>query len=336
MSNKRKLLHAAHTINKKTSGARSTKVARQRNIEEFINYCSATRIDLKNINNISSENLAGYAHHLALATLDRKGNSPGTIHNKMASIRTFLKGLGMDLANKGMLSNSGLEIDRRSRIGTKQPISDEAFASAIERATVQGETGFVHCIRLERYLGLRGLEAIMSPAALLDYAQEAQYMSLDCPTPMPVVDGTKGGRPRETTVIKKYALASLKAICDALEFSSKNGGFLIAGKSPGLKAARSRYHKIAASVGLVGKYAPHSLRYRFATDKLEELRDMGVPRNEALTQTSQWLGHGPGRGRWVSMVYGRTVTHTFPKATRRNSQRQVLANIQALFVKSNG
>ena len=132
-------------------------------------------------------------------------------------------------------------------------------------------------------------------------------------------------------MIAKYAAETLVAIHDALEFAAKNNGFLMVGKKSGLKSARLKYHRIAPAMGLAGKFSPHSLRYRFACDKLEEARDQGVSRSEAMVLVSKWLGHGSGRGRWVAMVYGREVKDTFPKTTRRRSQKSALANIKNLI-----
>lgn len=236
----------------------------------------------------------------------------------------------------GVEKNADIGLDSRSRIGKKEPITDEAFEAAIARATALGELGFVHCIRLERLLGLRGLEAIMSTAALTAYAKEAIQMAGSSLVEVAIFDGTKGGRPRETAVIVKFAKETLDAITAALQYSAENGGFLVRGKTSGLKEARSRYHKIALAVGLVGKFAPHSLRYRYVCDKLEELRDLGVPIQEALVLASTWLGHGVGRGRWVSMVYGRTVVKTFKKTSRRNSQRNTLEQIMNMAEEKRG
>lgn len=331
MSKKRKAMHAARTINKKLAGAKCTSVARQRHMNEFIEYCFANQVDVHDPSTVNQDLVIKYTQHLSAPVPDGKGNSVATAQNKLAAVRALLKGQGIDLESKNINLNSAIGMDRRSRVGTKKPVSDQTFEAAVARAMELGEIGFAHAIRVERYLGLRGQEAIMSSAALMDFANEAKQIQSTNHAGIRITDGTKGGRPRETTVISKFATETLRTIHDALEYSSKNGGFLISGKVPGLKAARARYHKIAATVGLVGEYAPHSLRYRYTCDKLEELRDLGIPRSEAMVLASKWLGHGPGRGRWVSMVYGRTVKDSFPKSTRRRSQKNALETIKALI-----
>ena len=331
MSRKRQLMHSATVANQESGGANATKMARKRYTTEFIEYCTARRIDLTNPKNITPELLNSYARYLATTTTERTGNSNGTVQNKMAAIRKLLKKRGIDLEKLGIETNAGLGLGPRRRGGTKMPVTDAIYTVAVNWAITQGEIGLAHCLNLERYLGHRGLEAIMSPSGLLEFAREARQMLGGTLNAIPVLDGTKGGRQRVTMVIAKYASETLTAIAEALSYAEQNNGYLIKGQTPGLKSARARYAKIAANAGLVGRYAPHSLRYRYVCDKLEELRDAGLSKAEALVLVSAWIGHGPGRGRWVNMVYGQTVTNTFPKKTRRQTQRSALEQIKALI-----
>jgi hypothetical protein len=132
-------------------------------------------------------------------------------------------------------------------------------------------------------------------------------------------------------VIGQYAQQTFDAITKALTFAVENGGFLIAGKpGTGLKGARAMYHRLAAKFGLIGSYSPHSLRYRYCVDKLLELCAAGVPRSEALAFASACLGHGASRTRFVSSVYGRSVTHLLPKTTRKQNIEQVMKELTEL------
>lgn len=171
----------------------------------------------------------------------------------------------------------------------------------------------------------------MSTAALKTYAKQAHLMVQRQLSPVHIKDGTKGGRPREVAVIEPYAEQTFEAITEALAFASQNNGFLIVGKAgTGLKGARSKYHRLAAKFGLTGVSAPHSLRYRYCVDKLMELCAAGVPRNEALAFASESLGHGASRTRFVSSVYGRSVTHLLPKTTRKQNIQQVMMELAEL------
>jgi hypothetical protein len=56
----------------------------------------------------------------------------------------------------------------------------------------------------------------------------------------------------------------------------------------------------------------------------------GVPRSEALAFASACLGHGASRTRFVSSVYGRSVTHLLPKTTRKQNIEQVMKELTEL------
>jgi hypothetical protein len=171
----------------------------------------------------------------------------------------------------------------------------------------------------------------MSTAALKTYAKQAYLLIQRSLSPIHIVDGTKGGRPRDVAVIEQHASETFQTITEALAFALKNNGFLIVGKeASGLKGARAKYHRLAAKFGLTGSYSPHSLRYRYCVDKLLELNASGVPRHEALAFASECLGHGPSRTRFVSMVYGRSVTHLLLKTTRKQNIQQAMAELAEL------
>ena len=100
-----------------------------------------------------------------------------------------------------------------------------------------------------------------------------------------VTSGTKGGRPRYTQAIQARAAETYDVIKEALVYM-KQHRYLVAGGKDGLKTARSKYHTLAAKVGLIGKFSPHSLRYAYAVEKITELRDQGYNRQEAFLRRS--------------------------------------------------
>lgn len=313
MSLKRRCYHTISTANNHLGGARASKAARTRHGEAFVDFCLLKHYPISDIRRIQVEWLKSWIEDLKMST-----NCAATIANKVSSVRKLSQPRGCAGAKEnGVFSSQEIGLEKRSRIGRKSPITDQLFDIAIESALKLGEEGFAHVLRLERFLGLRGLEALMSTHALKVFASQAKaLMTLGSDT-VHIRDGTKGGRPRDVAVIKKYARETYEAIIGALHFAKSNNGFLIVGKtSSGLKEARLKYHRLASKVGLTGEFAPHSLRYRYCTDKLIELRDAGYPRGEALAFASLCLGHGPSRGRFVSSVYGKTVTHLLPKSTR--------------------
>jgi hypothetical protein len=102
-----------------------------------------------------------------------------------------------------------------------------------------------------------------------------------------------------------------------------------------LDSATQKYHRLAKDVGLVGKYAPHSLRYAYCVDKVIELRDEGCNRSEAMALAANFLGHGDGRGRFISMVYGKTVVHSVPVEKRKSRLDKAIGNIDRMIGEQN-
>lgn len=130
-------------------------MARLRHLEEFISYCTENKLGLTDFKSVTKEILLAYVQSLAFPSIGRP-NSTATIHNKLAAIRAALKSQGADLKALQIESNADLELSSRSRLGKKEPVSDAVFEAALAKANDLGELGFFHCIRLERYLGLRG------------------------------------------------------------------------------------------------------------------------------------------------------------------------------------
>lgn len=120
----------------------------------------------------------------------------------------------------------------------------------------------------------------------------------------------------------------------AVEFAGSNGGHLIKGPpGSGLRGARAKYHRIADLCGLKGKFAPHSLRYRYATDKLIELYAAGMPLKEALRVVSASLSHGLGRTTFVRKVYAATVIGSMPATTSKQDIAALLIQLKAMMPK---
>jgi hypothetical protein len=51
----------------------------------------------------------------------------------------------------------------------------------------------------------------------------------------------------------------------------------------------------------------HAARYAFAQERVEAYRTQGYSEREARAATSQDLGHGDGRGRYIASVYVRSA-----------------------------
>ncbi len=115
-----------------------------------------------------------------------------------------------------------------------------------------------------------------------------------------IVRGTKGGRSRRCPPLDRAR--ALEIVRRATALCDERRGVLIQKSSLG--QAMSRYHYVVRQIGMVGRSAPHSLRYAYATGHLERLKAAGATVAEAASAVSTYLGHGDGRGRWVVRVYG--------------------------------
>jgi integrase len=320
MSRRTQAINSIHAASKKQGGARITKVPSKRTCIHFVNWCFKNNHLVNSISDVEVEAVQIYFQHLQEIRL-----SVATQHNRLSAIRRAIASLGRDPDVIGITAkNIGLE--SRNRSGTKEPISDEQLQIAVNKAIDMEEHGFAIVLKLQRLLGYRGLESLMSIAELEKFALEASVIAR---TEIAVKSGTKGGRPRYTQLIHARASETIGVIQEALIYMRKNG-FLVAGGKSGLKTARSKYHFLAAKVGLVGKYSPHSLRYAFAVEKITELRDQGYNRKEALSLVANFLGHGASRSRYISSVYGRTVVHTVPIEKRKSRLDRAINNLKNL------
>lgn len=230
-----------------------------------------------------------------------EGIAKRTLNNEIAHLRKILRlSNRTQLADSAEISSAALGLSGASRKGTKQPMTEERLLELQLLAKQQDRHGMAALLGLEYHLGLRGAEAIhASTDTLMRWQQE-----LSASSSVRVLAGTKGGRPREVLILRP--LAAAWAIFAALEVCRSQSGFLVVRKdgssAGGLKQARSIYHAWAHRADV----EPHSARYAFAANQMEEYLRRGYSPREALIAVSHALGHGDGRGRWVRSVYLQT------------------------------
>lgn len=335
MSMKSEAKRSIFSANNVLGGAKSTRAQRRSHCSAFVEYCFSSGMPLLSMKEVTLHHVKSYLvargldnekmnrQEFAARFFEKTGMKPvtiATLHNILGSIRRAMRALKVN-PDVLHITAKNLGLPSKSRTGKKLPITDALFFASVDKAMALGEEGLAITLRIERYFGHRGLEALMSIDELKKFAVEAFELINGNLISLGITKGAKGGLSRMTLTIGKYARESLAAIADAMKYMQTHA-FLIEGKSAGLKSARQRYHALARKVGLVGQYSPHSLRYRHCTDKLEEFRDAGVSRGEALKLCAALLGHGAGRGRFVSMVYGRTVVASFPKTQSKTKTRR--------------
>lgn len=221
----------------------------------------------------------------------KDGISPRSIQNEMSHIRRALEGVGRAEFAQDVCSNKELGVPSGTRIGSGKVVEPEVLQRALEQAPADTRA----LIELSRSLGLREREAIQSANSLREWRQAlSQGQSII------VRDGTKGGRVRHVVVApggQERALGAVKAAQAVLEQQKQ----LVVSKS--LKAAVEQHSDRLAKLGLKGENSCHSLRRAFAMDQYKHYLAAGCSQKVALSRTSNDLGHGDGRGRWVFNNY---------------------------------
>lgn len=231
-----------------------------------------------------------------------EGISARTRANELSHLRAVLVQVGKQgLARNPAYSNRALGIERGTRVGTKEPLSDEAIHAFQRRMAQLERPGVGVTLELQRALGLREAEAIRAGQAdtLSRWQRELRARGS-----VRVVEGTKGGRPREVCPADvRRAQAALQRAQAALKATGHRYLVTPARKAPaaGLKQALGIYHNLCHRAGIQS----HGARYAFARERLEAYRSQGYSEREARAATSQDLGHGDGRGRYIASVYVR-------------------------------
>lgn len=271
------------------SGSHLTKEARANTLKQFADYLKATFTG--NIHDPSQIR----THHIESYVQSIKDKVSGrTLANRLAHIRAVMTVVGKrSMLTQERLSNQTLGAGGR-RIGTKTAMTDSQYTQ-LQAAVKAKSPAAAQVMELQRALGLRMNEAVRGANVdtLTLWQQQLQHGYAK------VVDGTKGGRPRETQVAAHER--AMNAVSAALQTAQAHGGHVIQMATG--KQAYDHLRNIYASVGMVGAHASHSLRYAWAHEQMRSYRAQGLSERQARKELSQDLGHGDGRGRYVAMVY---------------------------------
>ncbi|ORM90151.1 integrase domain-containing protein [Pantoea cypripedii] len=286
------------TLARQAGGSFKTVSDRMKIADRFAERLLKLNVQIRDIKNIRTGHIELYMKSRLSEEISRR-----TLQNEMSAIRALLRVAGKTfMANPAheKLSNQALGISETSRDGTKVAIPDTYFRQVLTSVEKKDE-GVSCALRLSRLLGLRTEETVQSAKSLRTW----QKNLLNGDVKVRVVFGTKGGRPRDTTVLDREA--TLSAINTALKYLDKNNGKLI--DKPSLHTAIERYRNIVREAGLTGKYAPHSLRYAYSVDVMNHHMKNGFSKEEAQALASMDLGHGDGRGHYVARVYNKVESN---------------------------
>ena len=294
-------ISAANTI---LGGSKSTQNTRRLISLQFIEQLKTQGISLEKIQTASSEQIKNHLLYRQEGDPE-KGLKPLSVASlkNVQSVLNKVVNVFRPATHPRREAIRAVELGQRSRRGTKRPPTDQEYVEAMQKAIATGEQGFVLMLRLERQLGLRGQEALCCIPALKRHL--AMHPVQESPSMfVAVTDGTKGGRARSVEVIASRKDEIWEVISQAVEYAKGNNGYLLSGKKPGLKSARSRYQYLCRKIGLAGEISGHSMRYAYTVEKLTELKELGMTRKEASQWVARSLGHGASRDRYVRLVYG--------------------------------
>lgn len=280
------------TLARQGQGSFKTVADRSRIAERFSERLAKLNIQIRDAKHIKTVHIQKYIQSRQTEKISNR-----TLQNEMAAVRSIMSVAGRNkLANPQheLLSNKALGISGASRDGAKKAITDDKLREVINYAMKKDE-GVALAVQLARYIGLRTEETVQSAKSLKTWQQSL----LSGNERVRVVFGTKGGRPRETTVFDREKVLTL--LNKAITYCDDNNGKLI--NKPTLHTAIERYRNILRDAGMTGENAPHSLRYAYAKDAVNFHVNNGMSRNEAEALVSMDLGHGDGRGRYIKQVY---------------------------------
>jgi hypothetical protein len=297
MSRKTELKADLKRIGYQLDGAHLTRQARSATFTTFAKTMGELGYGIRAAAQIGGKHLQTFAAHRVL-----QGAKARTRANELSHLRSVLVQIGKQgLARNPAYSNRALGIERGSRIGTKQPLSDEAIRAFQEQMNQLARPGIGATLELQRALGLRAAEAIRAgqTETLSRWDRELRERGR-----VGVVEGTKGGRAREVHPANlARALGAIRQALSVLEATQQRHLVTRAdGVAANLKEAIGVYRNLCHRAQLQS----HAARYAFAEERIQAYRAQGYSEREARPATSQDLGHGDGRGRYIASVYVRT------------------------------
>lgn len=270
-------------------GSFGTIATRCQIIGQLADYLQRQNIQIRDLSALKAKYVAAW-----LGTSKEAGLSARTCQNRATAVRATLRAAGLTGKARAIVNAKALGIAGASRNGSRVAIKADEYKERVDKVADEGVRAV---LELQRHLGLRQLEGIRAQAdTLRRWERELQINSR-----IGIYEGTKGGRPRQCLPIDRAA--ALSSVRSALDIVGRQNGRLI--DKPELKSAVDRYNNVARSAGFIGQKSPHSIRYAWAVASIRRYLDAGLTRREALIATSQDLGHGDGRGRWVNQVYSR-------------------------------
>lgn len=306
MSRRTSAIQSACSAALTAGGSALTRRARVATAEKFIEFLYANNVQVPSVKNV-------HVRHVLLFINDRRtACKPRRLTNIMSHIRQMLRAADCrQLAGNPLLTSKALQISGASRCGTNHAVTEGADRCILDEAAKSNDYIFA-AVRLQRELGLRAQEAVMSGPSLARW--EAELLHGD---QVWVVAGTKGGRPRHTRPVKREsAMDAIRYATGVMKIAQRENLF----PQTTLKQAVRRYQNVwytRLSPASEERHTSHSYRYAYAQDRLLQCLSAGMSKRDALATVAMDLGHGDGRGRYIRQVYGQTIAMLAPRSGAR-------------------
>ncbi|CAM3528567.1 integrase domain-containing protein [Xenorhabdus nematophila] len=223
------------TCARKAGRGFATVADRTRIAKQFLSYLNSSGIKLRQLDSLKVKYFESYIVQRKAENISNR-----TLQNEMSALRGILSQAGkLKLADPDneRLNNRSLGISGASRIGTKEALTPDEFKQAF-REIEKIDKGVAATLQLAYVLGLRTKEAVQACKSVQTWKNSLnnEHHSVR------IVFGTKGGHPRDTTILDREQLKS--AIYYAENIMKEREGKLI--DKPSIHQAVDRYRNIYA------------------------------------------------------------------------------------------
>lgn len=265
---------ALEKIGKNWSVGSKTRNATLQHTKDFARFVES-KFGMENIAHLKPKHVEAYVQDMR----DR-GLTDGTMCNRMAAVRDLADAIGK--SNIVARENEAYGIargDRQNPIVANQAAIDRIRLVLVARANT-GDRVAMMChaaAELRDAFGLRAQESLMSAK----FVETGKGVAL-------LVEGAKGGRPRELLVRNEAQLQASRSVAQVSQALGSATGRIIPPEMS-LEKAYNAQRTLWASLGGTREANAHmhASRHQMA----QEMRAQGYTKGEIMA----WLGHGEGR-----------------------------------------
>ena len=201
-----KLSSEMKALAKKAGGSFKTVNDRIHITKRFSEHLRALNIQIQRVEQIKVRHIECYIEERLEQDIGLR-----TLQNDMAALQAVLRQAGRrQVVEHPRLTNKALGVSGASRNGTRRAITPEHYQQVMEKARTE-DAGLAAALEIARLMGLRSQEAVQSSQSLKTWLKAIERGE----NRLKVVFGTKGGRPRYTTVLDTGAGIQRKGVTGA-------------------------------------------------------------------------------------------------------------------------